>query len=280
MNFLKYIHIIIGLIIPSYVFSQGGQIVLPSQTTSPALTVNVEPGQTPPPQPLVIGVDYFTPPYSMQTGNGEMYGFDISMMVSICKIINRACTFKTMKWSDLLPAVMNNQIDFAATSITITPERAKEIIFSIPYAVSYSRFLTNADTPVSHPFSFSSLSGKRIGIYTGTIYTNKASYMGIINPTIITYSGYQSSGYQEALTALKNKQVDYILLDNAGALYWAANSGGAFKVVGEPYPYGFGMGIAISPQDRNMLPMINRALLQYQNSIDYWQNYRRYLQTF
>ncbi|RUR09388.1 transporter substrate-binding domain-containing protein [Legionella sp. km772] len=234
------------------------------------------PGQTNPTlKPLIIGVDSFVPPFVMQGGNGELYGYDISMMNSICKIIQRTCKFQPIKWLDLLPAVMNNQVDLVVSSITITPERAKQMNFSLPYGLSYSRFLTNSDTPVANPFTLSSLDGKKIGVYKGTIYEDQASHIGVTNPIIKTYVGYQ-----DVLKALTNKDVDYILLDNPTALYWAANSSGAFKVIGEPYVYGFGIGIVISDQDKDLIPIINQAVIQYQNSPDYKQNYQRFLETF
>jgi len=260
--------------------AQNLPIVAPGQYTKPGKIV-AEPGQIIPgtnpygPKPLVIGVDTYTPPFSMRGGKGELYGYDISMMNSLCKIMHRACQFQPMKWVELLPAIMNNQIDLAVSSITITPERTKNINFSLPYALSYSRFLTLSDTPVAEPFTFSLLNGKKIAVQEGTIYENRASRIGIQNPIIKVYDNDP-----DALKALTNKDVDYILLDNPTALYWAANSSGAFKVVGKPFAYGFGIGIAVSRADINLIPELNKAILEYQNSIDYRQNYHRFLESF
>lgn len=286
MNFLKSVRILLCLLIPLYTtnsISQPGQpIAQPKQVTVPtgqmgAQPVQIMPGQIAPPTQnnLIIGVDGFTPPFVMQGGNGELYGYDISMINSLCAIIHRSCQFQVMKFIELLPAIMDNQIDLAVSSITITSERSKQIKFSLPYALSYSRFLTNSDTPVAKPFSLSSLNGKRIGVNKGTIYEDQASRIGVKAPIIQTYMGYH-----DALNALTNKEVDYILLDNPTALYWAANSAGGFKVIGEPYVYGFGIGIAISNKDVGLIPHLNNALLQYQNSEAYRQNYHRFLDFF
>lgn len=233
------------------------------------------PGQQAAQKTLVIGVESFVPPFVMQGGNGELYGYDISMMNSICKLMQRNCKFQQIKWIKLLPAVINNQVDLVVSSITITPERAKQMNFSLPYGLSYSRFLTNSSTPVSSPFEFSSLDGKRIGVYEGTIYEDQASHIGVKNPIIKSYASYP-----DVLKALTNNKIDYILLDNPTALYWAANSSGAFKVVGAPYVYGFGIGIVVSNQNKDLIPILNQALLQYLNSDDYKQNYKHYLESF
>lgn len=224
---------------------------------------------------LVIGVDSNSPPFVMQGGTNELYGYDISMMMSLCKIMKQECTFKVIKWIDLLPAVINNQIDMAVSSITITADRAKIINFSLPYALSYSRFLTRQDIQHKGPFKIEQLHDKKIGVYKGTIYEDQATHIGIKNPIIKLYEGHQ-----ESLKALSNKEVDYILLDNPTALYWAANSSGAFKVIGEPMPYGYGFGIAVSNKDRELIPMLNKALIGYQNTKEYNENYARYLKQF
>jgi polar amino acid transport system substrate-binding protein len=227
------------------------------------------------PRALIIGVDGNSPPFVMQGGSNELYGYDISMMMSLCKMLNQVCTFKVIKWIDLLPAVINNQVDMAVSSITITAERAKVINFSLPYALSYSRFLTRKDTPLNGAFKIDLLNEKNIGVFKGTIYEDQATHMGIKNPNIKIYDNFP-----ESLKALENKDVDFILLDNPTALYWAANCSGAFKVVGTPMPYGFGFGIAVSNKDRGIIPMLNKALLGYQNSKEYNDNYTKYLKQF
>lgn len=282
MGFLYRIQILLCLILTLTTLGSWAQTAQSTQQgtvyATPSGTVTIQPGQTATTSTIkvfVIGVDSFVPPFVMQGGNGELYGYDVSMMNSLCKIMHLSCRFQLIKWVDLLPAVMNNEVDLAVSSITITPERAKQMNFSLPYGLSYSRFLTNTNTVIANPFSLSSLDGKRIGVYKGTIYENQASHIGVQNPIIQTYIGYQ-----DALKALANNEVDYILLDNPTALYWAANSSGAFKVVGEPYAYGFGIAIAVSEQDKAMLPFLNEALIQYQNSEEYRQNYQRFLETF
>lgn len=280
MNFLKRIRVIFFLIGSLYALNsiaQPGKPVDPDQTVVPAGVMGAQPIELAPvtQASLIIGVDRQTPPFSMQGGQGELYGFDIDLMNSLCKLIERTCQFRVMKWIELMPAIESNQIDLAVSSITITPDRAKQLTFSIPYAVSYSRLLANRDTQEVSPFALSSLSNKRIAVQGGTIYADQASRMGVNNVVIKIYANDPLS-----LEALANKEVDYVLLDNPTALYWAANSDDKFKVIGEPFSYGFGIGIAISAKDLNLLPELNKALLFYQNSDEYRQNYRRYLDFF
>ncbi len=269
MRVLTHVRIILVVLLSCFSTSQ---LLAQPMYLNPFATPSSQPID---PNTLIIGVDSNSPPYSVQGGANELYGFDISMINTLCGMLHRTCTFKIMKWVELIPAIMENRIDLAVSDITITPERAKEVHFSIPYALSYSRFLTSTNTNTPEPFVISALNNKKIGVEEGTIYEDQATHLGISNPTIIPYSTAQ-----DAITALTNKQIDYILLDNPSALYWAANTSNVLKVVGTPYVYGYGIGIAVSPNNISLLPVINTNLIQYQNSNDYKENYKRFLYFF
>lgn len=226
-------------------------------------------------QPLVVGVESFDPPFVAQGAHHEIYGFDIDMMSSICRLIHRKCHFHLMNFDQLLNAVATKKVDVAVAAMTITPERAKIVSFSIPYLVSYSRFITFRSNVSQTPFSYSQLDGKKIGIEAGTVYGAQIAELKIKDPIIVEYK--QGS---ELLLALSNKDIDYVLLDNPGALYWEANSGNQFVTVGQPLMHGFGCGIAINQGDQELLKSINQAILQYQSSSQYKIDYDKYLLQF
>lgn len=222
-------------------------------------------------EPLVVGTESYNPPFVQQGGKQSIFGFDIDMMISLCKIMNRTCEFRVMKFTDILPAVEANKIDVATDSITITAARSHDVGFSLPYLLSNSRFLTTAANAKT-PFSFDSLKGKSLGIQSGTIFVDQVNELGIKNVKIRLYERLE-----DMLDALNKGQVDYLLIDDPTAVFWAANSAGAFVAVGKPLVYGFGYGIAVNINNKPLLDTINKALLQYQNSEDFKRNYFKYL---
>lgn len=226
-------------------------------------------------EPLNVGVENYNPPFVTQGGNQEIYGYDIEMMNYICKSINRTCKFQPMRFDELLLAVASKKVDVAIASITITQERLKTVSFSIPYLLSYSRFLTLSTNVPQGEFSYNLLDGKKIGIEAGTVYGDELTRMNIRNPTVIEYPRTE-----ELLEGLTKNQIDYALLDNAAAIYWETNSSGAFKMLGKPYLYGFGCGIAINQSEPNLIQAINKALLQYQNSAEFKRDYNNYMVQF
>lgn len=226
-------------------------------------------------EPLNIGIDSFTPPFVMEGNNKELYGFDIDMMTYVCKRIQRSCHYVPMRFEDLLSAVADKKVDIGVSSITITPERSKIVDFSIPYLLSYSRFLTNHTNEKNQTFSLQLLKDKNIGVVVATVFKDQINDMGITNPTVIEYPNTEVM-----LEALRNGKLDYVLFDNPTALYWEANSSGAFTVIGKPFMYGYGLGIAVNPSDKPLLLSINQAIQEYQISKDYKLSYNRYLMEF
>lgn len=233
------------------------------------------PGFIDPPKPLLIAVDPTTPPFVTQGGNNTLYGYDISMMNYLCKEMNRKCIYQPLKWDAMLQAVMNNRVDMAISNITITPSRIKRMAFSVPYGLSYARLLANTKEKIPNPFSLKALSGKKLGVERGTVYQDHTPEMGITNVQLVVY---HHAG--ELLTALANEDVDYILIDNPTALYWAANSSGELQVVGNPIVVGDGLGIVVSNLSIAILPQLNAAIMQYLNSQQYKINYDRFLSYF
>ncbi|KTD66852.1 MULTISPECIES: transporter substrate-binding domain-containing protein [Legionella] len=225
-------------------------------------------------EPLNVGIESFDPPFVMQGTHKEAYGFDVDMMNNLCKIMNRTCVFHVMRFDKLIDAVANNKLDVAVSSITITNERAKIVNFSLPYLLSYSRFLGKRSNS-KEPFSLDLLNKKRIGLETGTVFLEQLKQMGVNNPNVKEYSGIE-----DQLAALSNGAVDIILMDNATAIYWASNSGDMFQLMGPPYMYGYGYGIVINPANADLLTQLNQALVQFQNSDEYKQNYNKYLFEF
>jgi polar amino acid transport system substrate-binding protein len=223
---------------------------------------------------LNIGTESFSPPFEMQGSKNEIYGFDIDMMNSLCKMMQRTCKYHIMRFDLLLEAVNRRELDMAISSITITPERTKTVSFSIPYLLSYSRFLIKASSK-NEPFSLAYLNGKKIGVEAGTIFPQQIEAMGVKNPQIKMYATVS-----DQLTGLSKGEVDLILMDNPTAVYWASNSSETFKLEGPSYMYGYGLGIAVNPGEPGLLGALNQALLQYQSSPEYKQNFDRYLSAF
>lgn len=223
--------------------------------------------------PLLIGVESFEPPFVMETTNNQFYGFDISMMEYICQQINRTCQYQIMPFDQLINAVANRQVEVAVSSITITPQRATQVSFSLPYLVSEASFLGTAQM-ANYPFNLALLQGRKIGVVSGTVFPDLITSMGIIDPQVVTYATLDDS-----IEALYNGEIDLALMDAPTAFYWQSQASG-LRMLGQPFAYGYGLGIAVNQNNQTLLQQINQVLLQYQNSDAFKLAYQKYIAHF
>lgn len=225
-------------------------------------------------EPLNIAVDNFSPPFVMRGANNTFYGFDIELMQNLCTTINRTCKFIPMPFKDLIPGVEAKKYDVAVSAITITPERAAVVNFTTPYMISQCRFLGTKDL-ATQPFSLAMLNDKSIGVEQGTVFSQVLQNLGVKAANIKTYDSLNS-----ILEDMVAGNLDAALLDGPTAQYWSSDSSNSLTVLGSPFTYGYGFGIAVNKENSVLLQQLNDAITKYQNSEQYKKDYDRYFANF
>lgn len=107
--------------------------------------------------------------------------------------------------------------DFNLQQFSITDKRKKAVDFSSPYYTTAQAVLTYKGSPVAGAASIADLKSARIGVAVGT--TSQTAVTSIIAPTAEP-SIYNNN--DDAVQALKTKQVDALVVDLPTALYLAA----------------------------------------------------------
>jgi polar amino acid transport system substrate-binding protein len=107
--------------------------------------------------------------------------------------------------------------DFNLQQFSITEKRKKAVDFSSPYYTTAQAVLTYKGSPVAGAASIADLKSARIGVAVGTTSANAVT--SLIAPSTEP-SIYNSN--DDAVQALKTKQVDALVLDLPTALYLAA----------------------------------------------------------
>ena len=86
---------------------------------------------------LIVGVSDTTPPFSFKKpGETTVIGYDLDVVQAVAKRLGLAVETVSLSSAERVPMIQNGKIDFAATSMTRTPERLKEIDFSYIYFVT------------------------------------------------------------------------------------------------------------------------------------------------
>jgi len=83
---------------------------------------------------LIVGINVPWEPFEWYNYTTQKYeGIDMAVVQAIADELGVELVVKSMDFEALIGAVQTGQIDIAISSITILPERAKSVDFSIPY---------------------------------------------------------------------------------------------------------------------------------------------------
>jgi polar amino acid transport system substrate-binding protein len=86
---------------------------------------------------LLVGVSDTTPPFSFKKeGSAGVVGYDIDIVHAVAKRLGLQVETLSLSSTERIPLIQQGRIDFAATSMTRTAERLKDVDFSFIYFVT------------------------------------------------------------------------------------------------------------------------------------------------
>jgi polar amino acid transport system substrate-binding protein len=150
---------------------------------------------------------------------------------------------------DALVAGKVKGFDVALSQVTITPERAKVVGFTVPYFNSDLGILVKKGTTVDK----SNLKDIQWGVQGAT--TSQTYLKDKVKPTKTPRSYTETT---QAFAALEAGQVDAVLLDTSIVLQQASASNGALEVVGQ-FKSGEHYG-GITTKGSKLLTSLNKAI--------------------
>jgi polar amino acid transport system substrate-binding protein len=182
--------------------------------------------------------------------SGNYTGFDIELMRAVAGELGLTLTVNEPGWDAITSGLAFDagECDVAAASITITPERAEVIDFSVPYFVSEQSLLVRDDSGIA---SIADTAGKEIAVQTGTTghyYAEDEAPEGTI---IVEFPDPDSPWL-----ALESGDVDGVMTDLVATHGWSSNRTG-FTIVGIFEPEEYGLATKGAP---NLLEAINASL--------------------
>jgi len=196
-----------------------------NDTTSTSATSSV-------PNPIVFCVDTTYPP-AESIVNGKAAGYDIDIADAVAKQLGSTAQIKTTGFDVIIPALKQKKCNAIISSMTVTPERAKQVHFT-PY-VNVGAFLMVKKGNPSHITDLASLSGKSAAVESATTELaglqaeNKVlQKQGKPQITIKSYPADTS-----AAAAIQAGKVDAYFADAPPVLYYIRKTNGKFETAGK-----------------------------------------------
>ena len=148
-----------GLFLPVRTVAAADQLQIQPDTLNSVLTNGT----------LRVGVSPFTP-WTFKNAEGKLVGFEVDVATQLAKDLGVQVELKEYLWENIITALLNKEIDIIVAGMTITPQRALKVNFSIPYANSGIGLATNISLTkrfkgledLNHP-------DVKIGVVAGTV---------------------------------------------------------------------------------------------------------------
>jgi len=234
-----------------------------SSTTSAA---DCKPGQLPTHAKGVLTVatdDPAYPPYfeGDEPANGE--GFESAVAYAIAKQLGYPAA--KVKWtvepfnSSFAPGPKD--FDFDVNEISITAAREKAVDFSAPYYTANQAVVALKDSDAANAKSLADLKDAKLGVQIGTTSLEAAEEQ--IDPSSRP-EVFNSSN--DVVTALKNEQIDAIVVDLPTALYITAAQVPTATVVGQFPATGGDRWGALLAKSSALTPCVSQAIGELRSS--------------
>ena len=170
---------------------------------------------------LIMSTNAEFPPYEMKDDNGNFIGIDVEIAQAIADKLGLELVIDDMSFDAALMAVQQGKSDMVMSGVSVTDKRKMVMDFSDSYATSTIVVIVKEDSDVT----LDNMGEKMIGAQRGTtgyIYASDTPENGGYGEDHVIAFETDAA----AILALKNGQIDCIVIDNAPAKeHVAANPG-------------------------------------------------------
>ena len=115
---------------------------------------------------VIVGVNTTTPIFGLMGKDGQPEGYDPDVARLVGKYMGVPVEFVSVTGANRIPYLLSGQVDMVIALFGITPERALQISFSIPYASEAATLVAPASRQVK---TVDDLKGLRVGVPRGAM---------------------------------------------------------------------------------------------------------------
>lgn len=135
---------------------------------------------------LTVATSATFPPFEFQDSKtGTVQGFEIDLVKAVGAKMGRDVKIENIGFDAIIPGILSGTIDMGAAGFSITPERGKRVLFSLPFYKSGLTIIVPKENKADIT-DFKSLEGKRISVQIGT--TSQQLAKKIPGTTITTFA--------------------------------------------------------------------------------------------
>jgi polar amino acid transport system substrate-binding protein len=199
---------------------------------------------------LLVGTDTPFPPFEIGKPP-DLTGYDIEVVNAVAENLGLEVTYQDTSFDTIFRDTAQGKFDMAVAASTITPEREQTVDFSDPYYQANQSLIVATGSDIA---TQADLGGKTVGAQDGTTgedYANEET------------PAAQVRGFPEgpdAITALRNGQVDAVIIDQPVAVDATESTAGGDIEIAEEIVTSELYGLPFAPDNDALREAVNGAL--------------------
>ena len=217
---------------------------------------------------LVVATSPDFPPFeSLEGKDKKVVGIEVDIMEKICKELGVELVIETMDFDSVLIGVQSAKYDCGMSGITVTPDRQKNMLFTVPYYNAAQVIVVKEGSDIKGK---ADLKDKTVSVQTGTTAEQGCGDEGIaVKPF---------NANADAKAALTAGKVDAWVVDNLTAIQMV-EEGDGLKILDEnmtdePYAFSFAFG------SEDLVEEIDKILKGYINDGTIDEIFEQYGETY
>ena len=196
---------------------------------------------------LKVGVIQHSPPMSYLDAGGGLTGFNVEIMRELCRELAARCDTVVLPLERVVNALAAGEVDFAAVSLLVTPERRARVLMTRPYYRSISVWFARPGLKPGEG---------RVAVVKGGIQARHAQARG--------WQWLPFDNHEAIFAALVAGQADATLLPMASAIALQqdprAQALGLKSIAVQAPELAGDTALGVNPRDRALLEQLNEAL--------------------
>lgn len=203
---------------------------------------------------FILGMDDAFPPMGYKDESGNLTGFDVDLATEVAKRMGVELKLQPIDWKAKEMELNNKNIDVIWNGFSITEERKKTVLFSIPYMENTQLVVVLDKSDVQ---TLADLKDKQVAVQDGS--SAQGALQSADADLLATITQVDFKDNVAALMDLKNGNVDAVAMDSIVADYYTSKEPGTYRSLKETLaPEQFGIGFRMG--DQSFCDEVNKQL--------------------